>query len=739
MAGELQEPLSFGSCISFQVDSLHSGSISFGRFESEDLSWERRSSFSHNRYLEEVEKCSKPGSVIQKKAYFEAHFKKKGILRPDSLDGLSGRGCQNCEDDEYGLLGQGEEEDDSNGSCNYSHREDDVLESVDCDEFDGGNQGDQFDHVNDESHRACFDESPEDSEYYGHLEVIECGREDPIVLSSESPPMEAALDDANVLVKGVYGPIVLSSESPPMEAALDDANVLVKVVDGYVKHEESHQIETGLDESHLSNDKQEMEMKDNLNDNAAKIDESSVTIALSPKRGTAKDLDNTSPVHQQNLSPKLRDSVGSKSTNPKMRSPLNGNQFQKIPHNVSKSTAKTQNRGESETPQRANSEKQSSRAATPTRRTLHRAKNEENSESANVRSHPAGRRYFLILANCKSASSMVSALKMSVLLRSERESRVKKFESPPSRSKKVEPISHLRANRDKQVVHSIKPDTMPCAAAFSFKSDERAERRKEFYMKLEEKLHEKEAEMNQIQAKTQNATLYAESSTKPNFNNLLEFSNCAMNHSSMRMKLVMDSREQKEAEIKKLRQRLNFKAMPMPSFYRVAAPPGSNGNKASSSKTRPAKVRHRSTSPGTGAAARSQLLSRTGNDQAVTANESVKTTNHPEPSGRTDHRATNVREARETSPTNNNKHKPEAVTKIGVTGKNERGKGKDANLQRHQVSEHTRASKGLKVEGKAKTRSHGSINEVSRKSIKRIGNGSNTGTGNLAAGVALLN
>lgn len=60
--------------------SMTSGSISFGRFETESLSWERNSSFSHNRYLEEVEKYSTPGSVTQKKAYFEAHFKKKGLL-----------------------------------------------------------------------------------------------------------------------------------------------------------------------------------------------------------------------------------------------------------------------------------------------------------------------------------------------------------------------------------------------------------------------------------------------------------------------------------------------------------------------------------------------------------------------------------------------------------------------------------------------------------------------------------
>ncbi|XP_020988075.2 protein WVD2-like 7 isoform X2 [Arachis duranensis] len=52
-------------------------SISFGRFLSESLNWERWSSFTSNRYVEEAEKYSKPGSVAAKKAYFEAHYKRK--------------------------------------------------------------------------------------------------------------------------------------------------------------------------------------------------------------------------------------------------------------------------------------------------------------------------------------------------------------------------------------------------------------------------------------------------------------------------------------------------------------------------------------------------------------------------------------------------------------------------------------------------------------------------------------
>nr|XP_034927139.1 protein WVD2-like 7 isoform X3 [Populus alba] len=61
-------------------------SVSFGRFESDSLSWERWSSFSQNKYLEEVEKCATPGSVAEKKAYFEAHYKKIAARKAELID-----------------------------------------------------------------------------------------------------------------------------------------------------------------------------------------------------------------------------------------------------------------------------------------------------------------------------------------------------------------------------------------------------------------------------------------------------------------------------------------------------------------------------------------------------------------------------------------------------------------------------------------------------------------------------
>ena len=55
---------------------LDHGSISFGRFTYESLSWERRSVFTVNKCQEELEKFKSPGLVAKKKAYFEEYYKR---------------------------------------------------------------------------------------------------------------------------------------------------------------------------------------------------------------------------------------------------------------------------------------------------------------------------------------------------------------------------------------------------------------------------------------------------------------------------------------------------------------------------------------------------------------------------------------------------------------------------------------------------------------------------------------
>ncbi|XP_061337236.1 protein WVD2-like 7 [Gastrolobium bilobum] len=85
------QPFCYASGISNEANEsnpIHAlgQSISFGRFMSESLAWEKWSSFSHNRYVEEAERFSRPGSVAQKKAFFEAHYKKLAAQKAALLE-----------------------------------------------------------------------------------------------------------------------------------------------------------------------------------------------------------------------------------------------------------------------------------------------------------------------------------------------------------------------------------------------------------------------------------------------------------------------------------------------------------------------------------------------------------------------------------------------------------------------------------------------------------------------------
>uniref|UniRef100_A0A2N9FZH2 TPX2 C-terminal domain-containing protein n=1 Tax=Fagus sylvatica TaxID=28930 RepID=A0A2N9FZH2_FAGSY len=627
MAGEVEDSYNF----SFQADSLHSGSVSFGRFESEPLSWERRSSFSHNRYLEEVEKCSKPGSVIEKKAYFEAHFKKKGLLRPNSSEYHSG--------------------------AEYQTSENDVLESRE-----------ELELVNEHSHYAHFDESPESSQYRGEYEVTGCDMENPGV-SSSVPQMESALNNADILIDGVA----------------EDVNA-----------EETYQTESGCDKFHSVNDEPEITVNHNLNRDDVNTDESSkapvndelwieVTQNLdcdavnaakspkgvdpSPKTGPAAKVDNTSLERLRNSSPKLKAATGSKPLKPRVKSQANVVRVQRhISGATSEAPAKNLSRRERESSPRTNIGKNSSKTDIPTTRAIHRTPILEDSTSQKAK----------LTHDNKSGEKGLRRKKVG--------------ESQPPLTK-AESGGHLTANRLRRTANSTRADAGP---AYSFNP---VTHLTQFYMKLEEKMHAKDAEMNQIQARTQEKT---------------------------------------EAEIKQFRKSLNFKATPMPSFYHVAVPPGSDGKKVVLSNNKVSKARNKSTSPGSRAAAGSKSYFKSGDDQVPSTSESVDASEPLDASEEINCPATEHSGGGEISQTANTNQScpPEATAGNEVTGRKERGKEKDTSLHKHRVSESHKVTKGQRVDGKQKVGARKSSNEMARKDMKGIGIGSSSGMGHLAVGVA---
>ncbi|KAF7133397.1 hypothetical protein RHSIM_Rhsim09G0097700 [Rhododendron simsii] len=313
MSGKIQEPFA----LKFRADSLHSGSISFGRFEAEPLSWERRSSFSHNRYLEEVEKYSKPGSVTEKKAYFEAHFRRKALLSQSSSE------CQN------GIDYQTSE---NNESENMVFRE-------------------ELEHNDEGNHHIRFDKSSVGSDCGGEREVMECGRE--------------------------Y--LGTSHIEPAVESNVNEGSGSVQSGCEHVNPEEVHQNET--DRFPLIGAEPGREVREEFHDEVVNVDLSLSCKAtnLSTDNNTTTMHDSASLEHQRESSLKAGSQLESKTVKAKLKSSL-GN-VTRVQRNVSselcKGDAKKPTRIERESSQTTKSEKQSLQTAPLTMHSVHKTSKRE--------------------------------------------------------------------------------------------------------------------------------------------------------------------------------------------------------------------------------------------------------------------------------------------------------------------------------------------------------------------------
>ncbi|KAJ9548994.1 hypothetical protein OSB04_021537 [Centaurea solstitialis] len=463
MAGEIEEPFR----LNFQADLLHSGSISFGRFESESLSWERRSIFSHNRYLEEVEKYSKPGTVTEKKAYFEAHFRRKALLKQNSSESHDGgefptssnndlhdleESSNGNEDAPYAYFG---ESPCSSGPSEYN-KETEIKQHG-----KGHVEALYAENGNGSRHVTCFDESPYNSGY----------DEDSIIQECESQNYEF---------------LSAATQDEPVTNIFDFS---VSVPE-HVKIDELHQSETvkvmvNSEESIGATLIDEVEQVDV----ASKANDSSLT-SQTPK----KDHDTNSGPRKM-FSPKVKPASDKKLTRATLNTQVNIDRFQK--HNSKEAP------------------KGSMKPKTSESKGLLAKKQK--------RSHPD-----------LPAPSVVQGIVKD--LRSE-----KTIKARSSSSDKSLPGVWPSVNRPKQTISSSKVHVNQSTAGFSFKTDQRAENRKEarnvhsfksFYMKIAEKMQAKEVEINQVEAKTL---------------------------------------EKQTAEMKQFRRSLNFKATPMPSFYNDSA------------------------------------------------------------------------------------------------------------------------------------------------------------------------
>lgn len=176
----------------------------------------------------------KPGSVIERKAYFEAHFKKKGLPRPNLAECYS-------------------------GTC-YQVGENDVSESDDAyrEECELENEG--------SSYAESDDQRSEGSVYLGDFEVTEREKEEDTELPSSDPQRAPALNHIAILVDG----------------AVEDVNF-----------EEAHQPEKGCAKSTSIVEELERDANENHNGDPVNAEEPPKSVDICSNTEPAECVDKT--------------------------------------------------------------------------------------------------------------------------------------------------------------------------------------------------------------------------------------------------------------------------------------------------------------------------------------------------------------------------------------------------------------------------------------------------------------
>ncbi|MCD7451862.1 hypothetical protein HAX54_013575 [Datura stramonium] len=682
MAGDIEEPFR----LSFQADSWQSGSISFGRFENEALCWERRSSFTHNRYLEEVEKYSKPGSVTEKKAYFEARFRRKALLRQSSSDWQNGAESQASENDgpeNTGYEGDFEHVNEIGHSACFveSHDrsanllENEKYQASENDVTENEGYGGDFEHVNEVGHSARFDENHDRSTHLSKNEKCQAentGYDGDFEIVNEvgdSARFEESLDgshdgDIEVTECGGEDSIILHSGSQTEQAA-NNSHVLQSVPE-HLEAEANFLLDAGNSAYPVP----EIEVKEKLEGQDSSMEFSSNSVDLSSNAHTTEKDGSVSSEPQRSSSSKVRTASQSRNTKSRMLSQVSvASGKGTISKQAYKDMPRKPNRRHSDASLTQKGEKPGLDAPGALLRPTARMPKPEV---------------------CSGSKANVHNLQKST----EQQPRARKaVASRASCTEKVNHRVHQSVNRDKQSVISCQPGMKQNGSTFRFKSEERAKKRKEFFMKLEEKVHAKEEETHQLQARTQ---------------------------------------EKKEAEIKQLRRSLNFKATPMPAFYREPSR-RSEKNKELASNTKSGKSQSRPSTPGaraTSATANNVPCSRAEIDNRWNVADS------PQVSEVTNHPSAELSDSSVPSSAPTSKTSLQTRSNRTVAPKREQEKRQVLNSPRPRTSDTNNRNKDSKAEEKKKVVARRTGNSAMRKDIRSIDLSHSTRVGRLAVGVA---